>query len=285
MFPNRLAAMMIALSRRCVVAAALLHLCTSSLQPCHSQAGIAQRHDKNAAFVSRKGARLVLGDREFRCAGVNIYWLGLDENVGGVSYPSHFRVMDALDTARIMGANVVRAHTLGVSTGNALSVEPSLNDFNDHAFAAIDFAVSEARKRGLRLIIPLTDNYAYYHGGKHDFTDWRGVPVGEFYTNPQVVRDFEAYIAHVLNHRNTLTGLALKDDPTVLAWETGNEIRPPSAWTEEIAGFIKSVDRNHLVLDGHYGVDKNSLTLDTVDMVGAHFNGTAYAMTPAALAA
>jgi hypothetical protein len=31
---------------------------------------------------------------------MNIYWLGLDENVGGIAYPSLFRIADALETAK-----------------------------------------------------------------------------------------------------------------------------------------------------------------------------------------
>ena len=52
----------------------------------------------------------------WRFAGANIYWLGLDENVGGVHYPTPFRIRDALTTAAGMGARVVRAQ-LGDSAG------------------------------------------------------------------------------------------------------------------------------------------------------------------------
>lgn len=236
-----------------------------------------------SGFVTRSGTVLTLNGQTFRYAGANIYWLGLDENVGGVAYPTHFRVDDTLLTAKEMGATVVRAHTLGVSTGNALSVEPSLGTFNDSAFAAIDYAIASASKNGIRLIIPLTDDYAYYHGGKHNFTDWRGVAESTFYTNTTVIADFEAYINHLLNHVSTITGIALKNDPAIMAWETGNEISPPSAWTSTISAYIKSVDTHHLVLDGHYGVDTGARSLSTVDLVGAHFNGTRYAMTASAL--
>lgn len=234
-------------------------------------------------FVTRDGARLVLDGNPFRCVGVNIYWLGLDENVGGVSYPSAFRVTDALDTAKVMGANVIRAHTLGVSTGTPLSVEPVLGEFNEKAFQAIDFAIAEAAKRGLKIVIPLTDNYAYYHGGRHNFTDWRALPAEDFYTNREVISDFEQYIEHLLHHRSVFTGLALKDDPAIMAWETGNELRSPSAWTAQISHFLKEQDHAHLVLDGHYGVDPASLDLESVDLVGAHFNGTVFKMTPDAV--
>jgi len=122
------------------------------------------------SFVTREGSQLLLDGRRFRFAGPNIYWLGLDENVGGVDYPTYFRIRDALQTARGMGATVVRAHTLGVSTGDPHSLEPSLDEFNDRAFATIDYAIAQAGRLGLRLMVPLTDNWDYYHGGRADFT-------------------------------------------------------------------------------------------------------------------
>ena len=69
----------------------------------------------------------------------------------------------------------MRGHTLGISTGNPLSFEPALNRFDDNALDAADYAIWYAEQVGLRLIVPLTDNYHYFNGGKHDFTDWLGL--------------------------------------------------------------------------------------------------------------
>jgi len=196
----------------------------------------------------------------------------LDENVGGVNYPTSFRVDDALETAKEMGALVIRTHTLGVSTGNKLSYETGLNVFNNDALKYIDYAIYRAGVLGLKLVIPLTDNYKYYHGGKHDFTGWRGISdENQFYTNTNVIGDFKDFIQHLLNHQNNLTGLALKNDPTILAWETGNEIKPPTSWTQEIAKYIKSIDSNHLVMDGTYGITASSLSISEVDIFSDHF--------------
>jgi len=84
----------------------------------------------------------------------------------------------------------VRAHTLGISTGNGKSYEKALNDFQEIAIDYIDYAVYKASKLGVKLVVPFTDNYHYYHGGKHDFTDWRGLPESDFYTNPTVRGSF-----------------------------------------------------------------------------------------------
>jgi len=98
---------------------------------------------------------------------------------------------------------------------------------------------------------------------------------------------FKRYIFNLLTHRNPYTNLRYCDDPTILAWETGNELGsqifslafpffqfPPPNWTEDIACYIKSIAPRHLVIDGTYGVIWNPTTylaLTHVDIVSDHF--------------
>lgn len=56
------------------------------------------------AFVQREGTSLTLQGEPFRFAGTNLYWLGLDENVGGIDHLTCFRTDDALKTVRVMNA-------------------------------------------------------------------------------------------------------------------------------------------------------------------------------------
>ncbi|HZU68140.1 MAG TPA: hypothetical protein VFA09_12760 [Ktedonobacteraceae bacterium] len=236
-------------------------------------------HAVSAQFIQRSGSQLLLDGSVFRFSGANIYWLGLDENVGGIDYPTAFRVDDVLATAREMGATVVRSHTLGISVGCSLCIEPSPGIFNEIAFRHVDYAIAEAKKFGLHLIIPLTDNFHYYHGGKHTFTDWRGIrDENQFYTNPTVISDFETYINHILNRVNSYTGVAYKNDPTILGWETGNGLLAPRSWVQTISAYIKSIDSNHLVIDGNTGQSYTSstfeqdLNISSVDMyVGQYY--------------
>jgi hypothetical protein len=74
-----------------------------------------------------------------------------------------------------LGANVVRAHTLGVSTGNNYSLQSAAGSstFNLTALQSVDYALYRGSALGIRFIIPLTDNYNYYHGGYHDFVDYQ----------------------------------------------------------------------------------------------------------------
>ena len=76
---------------------------------------------QSESFVVRRGSSLVHNDQTFSFSGVNIYWLGQDENNPDVpegpspqySHPSNFRIDDVLTSAKSMGSLVVRSHTLG----------------------------------------------------------------------------------------------------------------------------------------------------------------------------
>lgn len=225
-----------------------------------------------AGFITRRGTQLFdESGALFRFAGANLYWLGLDENEGGVHYPTHYRIRDGLETIAGVGARLVRGHTLGISSGNPLSFEPALGVFNSSALDAADFAISVAAELGLRLIIPFTDNWHYFHGGKHDFTDWLKLNESAFYTDERAIGAFEAYIAARLAHVNPYTGNAAREEPAIAMWETGNELSAPAAWTERIAAFVKGpCGAQQLVLDGNDGVDA-SHALSHVDVLSDHF--------------
>jgi hypothetical protein len=172
---------------------------------------------------------------------------------------------------------MIRSQTLGVSTGSAsYSFEPSMGVFNDSSLLAADWAIAEAERLGLRLIVPLTDNGKHYPGGKRDFCEWCGLPNRHdddplFYSDPCVVGAFKDFIAHRLNHINPFTGRAAKDEPSIAIWETGNELNATANWTSEIARLIKSIDKNHLVMDGNYGVKEDHLSLADVDLYSDHY--------------
>lgn len=53
-------------------------------------------------------------------------------------------------TLQAMRGTTIRGHTLGISVGNPLSVEPSLDVFNEAAYESIDFAILAARIYGIK---------------------------------------------------------------------------------------------------------------------------------------
>lgn len=253
------------------------------------------RHIPNVAaggggwgFIRRVGNQLYDGPNPVRFSGVNIHWMGLDFSSGGwnppptgvLITPSQWRVEQGYKTAVMMGANVVRQYSMGVNYGYAGTLYPTMGGaLNETVAVAIDYAIDRARAYGLRLIIPLagSDPHHYYSGEVSVFSEWGG---DEFYTSATSIANFKAYIALLLNRVNTINGLAYKDDPTIMCWETGNETSPTDEWTAEICAYIKSLAPKQLTMDGKFGIAAAALLNDNVDIVNDHF----YPMSTARLA-
>jgi hypothetical protein len=115
------------------------------------------------------------------------------------------------------------------------------------------------------------DNWAW-QGGRAEYAGWRGKTKDDFWTDPQLISDFEQTIKFILTRTNTITGVRYCDDKSILCWETGNEIYSPAEWTREIAHYIKSLDTNHLVMDGFNAstLRDESLEIPDVDIVTTH---------------
>jgi mannan endo-1,4-beta-mannosidase len=107
--------------------------------------------------------------------------------------------------------------------------------------------------------LTLSNNWNDF-GGINQYLQWvgGGLVHDDFYRDERVRSLFRNYIRQVLTRVNTLTGIAYKDDPTIMIWELMNEPRAddkPSfyAWIDEMAGYIKSLDSQHLVSTGSEG--------------------------------
>jgi hypothetical protein len=213
-----------------------------------------------ASFVTRSGARLQLAGRPFRFGGANVEWLGLAGygpfDPRGPHYPSHYEIDDALATAREMGARVVRSQTMGDSVGCDLCVESALGRFNPRAFESIDYALKSARVHGLKVIATIIGDDARAGGSGCVYLRWRAIEVpncslvnmAPFWTDATVLRDVEEHITALLNHVNVYTGVAYKDDPTILGWDLLNGGDSPRPWTREIVDHLRGIDKRHLVL-------------------------------------
>lgn len=232
-------------------------------------------------FITAQGDQLLDGTQPFRFLSWNIPNLQLiEDNVPFTEMnpwrmPDRFELTDALATVRQMGGTVVRTYVLSVQRTNDSPGEPrhvlAPGKFNEAAFRALDLALQVANEQGVRLIIPFVDNWSW-QGGRAEYAGFRGQGKDAFWTDPQIIADFKQTIRFVLTRTNTLTGTRYCDDKAILCWETGNEVESPAAWTREIAAYIKSLDSNHLVIDGFHASElrAESLTMPEVDIVTTH---------------
>ncbi|MFN0110050.1 MAG: hypothetical protein ACKVZH_14440 [Blastocatellia bacterium] len=233
-------------------------------------------------FVKRIGSQLALGNSEFRFAGTNTYYLQPQIAYGNVA-----NIREALDEAAALGLSVTR--TIGFNDGvspkmnsrcpdltgeeggqETAAIQFSPGKFCEANLVALDQAIAEAKARNIRLILYLTNNFTAY-GGIRRYVRWHlgreaasDQEVQLFYTEATIKQAFKNYVRMLLERRNTVTGLLYKDEPAILAWELGNELRNKGGnpmvllnWMGEMSEFIKSLDQNHLVADGGEGFDDN----------------------------
>ncbi|MFH1593791.1 MAG: cellulase family glycosylhydrolase, partial [Candidatus Omnitrophota bacterium] len=222
-------------------------------------------------FVIRFGNKLALKNsaKNYYFSSTNQYYLFYKEPIAMVD--------EVFNDAKAMGLNVVR--TWGFCDGeykqnaysNLISFQPEAGVYHESGFLRMDYLIAKAKELDMRLIIPLVNNWDEF-GGMMAYVRWSPTATlhDDFYTDATCKQLYKNYVSYFLNRVNTITGIAYKNDPTILVWELANEPRCESdtsgdtlqAWIEEMSTYIKTVDSNHLVstgsegwLDGKYGVD------------------------------
>lgn len=243
-------------------------------------------------FVRIDGTAFTLNGASFYYAGANTYYL---------IYKSNFMVNDVLDSAQAMGMKVIRTwgfidrgsldervpsidppgHKDGVyfQYWDPVAGTPAYND-GPTGLEKLDYVIYAAGRRGIKLIIPLVNNWRQF-GGIDQYVTWYGLTYhDEFYTDPRTRQAYRSWVLHLLNRTNIYTGVQYKNDPTIMAWELANEprckgsgARPRSPncnsttllnWVQEMSGFIKQNDPNHLVSVGDEGFFNQTGTWDWV---------------------
>lgn len=190
------------------------------------------------------------------------------------------QVLEVLDDAKAMGLQVIRTWAFNDGEGwNALQTSPGV--YQEKVLRGLDFVIAEAGKRGLKLILPLVNNWDDYGGIKQYCTWAGGKPHNEFFSDPTMKGWYKDFVQMLLNRQNTISGKVYKEDETIFAWELGNELRAPGAkvsllvsWMEEMASFIKSIDHQHLLASGLEGFSLSDpvqwMTIWGTDFIQCH---------------
>src|SRR5688572_7982098 len=117
------------------------------------------------AFVVRNGKNLSLGGREFRFAGTNNYYLMykpplMVDDVFADAQAAGFNVLRTwgfLDIGNADGTDSIRGKADGVYFQYWDGDSPAYNDGAD-GLQKLDYVLASARRHGIKLIIPLTNN-------------------------------------------------------------------------------------------------------------------------------
>jgi mannan endo-1,4-beta-mannosidase len=213
--------------------------------------------------VARSGATLTLGGRPFRALGANLYYLqqmfAYDE-LGMSGAAAQARA--ALDAMVCLSMNVVRLWAFNDSTDSS-SIRRAPGMYATAGLRGLDRAVAEARARGLRVILTLVNGGKDY-GGLDAYARWADASSPErFFHEPALRQYWKDYARLLLERVNTVTGVAYRDEPAILAWEIGNELRCPSCagtglWRDTIAELVatlRGAGATQLIADGSDGFD------------------------------
>ncbi len=213
-------------------------------------------------FVKKDGNTLVADGRRYRAVGANLYYLQslfAEGEAGSVELGRQAR--RALDEVLCLRLPVVRAWGFNETRYNsAIRQQPGV--FREAGLRGLDRLVAEAKARGLRLILALTNNHAPF-GGLPAYAAWAGKQPDDFFGDVQMMGYWKDWVSHLAARVNVFTGVAYRDEPTILAWELANEFRCPSCrgtnrfveTVRELARHAKKEFPRHLIGDGGEGHD------------------------------
>ncbi len=249
----------------------------------------------HGGFVKTDGTKLKLNNDDFFFAGANSYTMASSKSEAD----EQFKIASALglNALRVWGfSNGEDQAFSGRDEYGRYVLQSRPGVFPEEAWRNLDYVVYQAHVHNFKLIIPLL-NYWDEFGGIAKHLEWAGIPLppkdpaicdsdpikplrAKFWTSDICKGLFKSYIDHMLNRVNVHTGVAYKDDSAIMIWEVINEPRfgpwqtpqrDPAAgpaatevvaqWINEMAHYIKSIDKNHLVGSGEEGFldSKNTL--------------------------
>ena len=234
---------------------------------------------QDTAFVRVRGTKLVVGERPYHFLGVNLWFamnLGAD-SAGG----DRARLVRELDRLQALGVRNVRlmAASEGPHTEPSRivpAVQPAPGRYDEQLLRGLDFALAELRRRDMRGVLVL-NNFFQWTGGMAQYVAWAtGEPIpyperngktwddfqhysARFYATPKAQDLFERYVLAVVGRKNTITGVAYRDDPTIMAWQLSNEPRGFAhgeayvRWVDRAGAFLKRHAPRQLVSLGGEG--------------------------------
>ncbi len=209
------------------------------------------------SFVGTDGTDFTVDGSSFRYRGVNLNNLSVKR--WGTEH------VDALlDYVAEHDVSVVRTWFFPPGwTGTQVHLGP--DEFDDSWFDHFDYIVLAAKRRGIRLVLPLLMNW---YGpdlapSPAAYADWSSTADShnEFFDDEQANAYYHNYIERFLTRENQLTGLSYHEDPTIMAWEVGNEVEylddrrgeSLADWYDSAARHIRSLDDHHLIGTGMHG--------------------------------
>ena len=237
-------------------------------------------HGQANKFIRVSGHRFEVEGKPYHFIGAN-YWYG---GLLGNDSLGRQRLLKELDFLASKGVTNLRVMAGAEGNGpinGVLRVEPPLQTaagiFNESVLYGMDFLLSEMGKRGMKAVLFLSNNWEW-SGGFLQYLNWNNLIadsvlarkltwdemrnyVSKFYDCKPCVDQYTNQVLLLVNRRNSISGVAYTQDPTIMSWELANEPRPmrPASisaykkWIQEMAALVKRSDKNHLLTIGSEG--------------------------------
>ena len=253
-----------------------------------------EKQDNKSAFVKVNGIHLELDGNPYYFIGTNFWYgayLGADS-----PYGDRKRLIRELDRLHSLGVNNLRIAAASEESNFSKPLSPPYQykngQYNETLFQGLDFLLNEMGKRNMKAVLFL-NNYWDWTGGMSQYVSWAdNVDIvdptsnpklgwddymgfaARFYANEKAQQRYRKYINTLINRTNSYSKISYKDDSSIMAWQLANEPRPNpignkdenvaffSKWVDATAGYIKSLDTNHLVSIGSEGSMGSLNTLD-----------------------
>jgi mannan endo-1,4-beta-mannosidase len=249
------------------------------------------------AYVSVQGDTFYLHGEPYYFVGTNLWYgayLGSPGKTG-----NRDRLREELDILKRNGITNLRVLAASESSELVMSLRPAFQPepgkYNEELLQGLDYLLMEMGKRDMKAVIFL-NNYWQWSSGMSQYVTWvTGQPIidpdvfgdwngfmqmsASFYRLEEAQALYRNYLSAVVNRRNSYTGVYYRDDPVIMSWELANEPRPGSNkegrkyfqffkdWIAGTAGYIQSLDSNHLVTTGSEGswgtLNDNELFMDS----------------------
>ena len=187
---------------------------------------------------------------------------------------------DVYHIARL-GLNAYRIHLWDVELtdgqGNLLE--------NEH-LDLMDYLIAKLKERNIHIVVTAQTNFG------NGYPE-RNIPTGGFsykydkcdiHSNPEAIAAQETYLRDLVKHTNPYTGLAYKDDPSIVGFEINNE--PCHSGTKEdvkayINRMLKAIDKAGNRKPVFYNVSHNGYVVDAYYETA--IQGTTYQWYPIGL--
>ncbi|MCP2008932.1 glycoside hydrolase 5 family protein [Duganella violaceipulchra] len=260
----------------------LFKFCAAALML--SACGMVGAADARGDFVSAKKTHFSRKGQACYIVGANFWYGGYLGAASGVG--ERARLLKELDNMRALGINNLRVLAVSEKTDIKSAVSPASTaapgQYDEELLVGLDFLMAEVAKRDMTVVLYL-NNFWQWSGGMTQYLNWfEGTPA----LDPNVTKDFDGFltstaafyrsaasqaeyrnvIARIVKRVNTVTGKPYSEDASIMAWQLANEPRPGTSqvtpkeralyvkWIDETAGYIHSLDKNHMVSSGSEGV-------------------------------